>query len=170
MWNPGSLSDALMRRRTGKRGAAPRWRRGSWPIPGKPGIGWWSAGRRRPGLTRGGGLTSLRAGRSQGLPKGGLANPLAPPGAPSPLRRGKEKGKRRARAAKNRAGGAMRSGTAASVGAATGVWLRSSDGALRAPAGKTKQTKGNLHDHHIANVTGCRRNRLRSSSGMGAAA
>src|SRR3954462_12483684 len=53
----------------------------------------WSAGRRRPHTNGGGGLTSLRRGRSQGSAKGGLANLLAPPGAPSPAAAGRKKGK-----------------------------------------------------------------------------
>src|SRR5436853_6735366 len=52
----------------------------------------------------------LRKGPAKGASQTpmGSRKPLAPPGAPSPpLRRGTEKGKRRARAAKNRAGGAL---------------------------------------------------------------
>ena len=48
-----------------------------------------------------------RAARSQGRAKGGLASPLAPPGAPFPFW-GKEKGTPALpRAAKNRGGGAL---------------------------------------------------------------
>src|SRR3954462_8543618 len=82
-----------MRRRLMSRERRSIERRWFWPIPGESGIGWWSAGRRRPHTNGGGGLTSLRRGRSQGSAKGGLANLPAPPGAPSPAAAGRKKGK-----------------------------------------------------------------------------
>src|SRR3954465_11970438 len=48
-----------------------------------------------------------RRGRSQGSAKGGLANLLAPPGAPSPRFEGKEKGETARSCRQNRASGAM---------------------------------------------------------------
>jgi hypothetical protein len=67
----------------------------------------WSAGRRRP-VTTGAGTPRKRSRRVLArLAKGGFASPLAPPGAPFSFRGNGKKGLRRARAASNRAGGAL---------------------------------------------------------------
>src|SRR5215204_6564156 len=87
-----------MRRPEVSKSGAPVWRRGGAP------------GGAAPTPTGAEASPASRRGRSQGSAKAGLANPLAPPGAPLPTPKGegeRKRGEGRARVHKNGACGAL---------------------------------------------------------------
>src|SRR5947207_12132424 len=82
-----------------------------------------------------GGTRRKRSRAGLASPPGGLVSPPAPPGAPSPHFEGRKKGHRRARAAKNRAGGALPGRTAMKFGIGQPI-TRKEDEALLRGAGR----------------------------------